>query len=42
MDLLKVELASEALVIVDVHLSGEIIYSFDRVSKGVYLTPKQQ
>lgn len=40
MDLLKVVLASEALVIMDIHLSGEVIYSFYQLSKGAYMTPK--
>lgn len=36
MDLLKVVLASGALVIVDVHLSKDVIYSFYQISKGIY------
>lgn len=36
MDLLKAVLASGALVIVDVHLSKDVIYSFYLISKGAY------
>lgn len=36
MDLLKVVLASEALVIMDVNLSGEVIYSFYQFQRGIY------
>lgn len=36
MGLLKVVQASEVLVIVDIHLSGELIYSFYQISKGVH------
>lgn len=35
-DLMKVELASGALVIVAVHLSREVIYSFYQISKRIY------